>query len=96
MSEVQIPDQAYNAGLDVLARYPLGYDDRLGVVDEVLHAAAPAIVVAELCQLAKELRKAYVAAIEFDKQSTRADGISAAVLKIQHRIAELNLGRVKK
>jgi hypothetical protein len=96
MREVQIPNQAYDAGLDALVHYPLGLDDRLGAVDEVLHAAAPVIVVAELRRLMEELTEAYLAAIEFDKKSARATGISAAALKIQHRITELDPGSVEK
>jgi hypothetical protein len=96
MSEVQIPDQAYNAGLYALVHTPLGLDDKFCVVDELLHAAAPAIVVAELRRLMEELTEAYLAAIEFDKKSARATGISAAALKIQRRITELDPGSVEK
>jgi hypothetical protein len=96
MSEVQIPIQAYNVGLDVLVNYPLTRDDKLCAVHEVLCAAAPAIVVAELRRLMEELTEAYLAAIELDKKSVRATGISAAALKIQRRITELDPGSVEK
>lgn len=53
MSEqLHIPDEAYSAGEAALRGYPLAEADMLDAASEVLQAAAPAIVAAELRRLA--------------------------------------------
>jgi hypothetical protein len=53
MFDLEIPDAAYARGESPLRHWPIHEVDRLDIASEVLQAAAPLIVAAELRRLAK-------------------------------------------
>jgi hypothetical protein len=52
---IELPEAAYTAGEQALASYPFAQIDHLDAASDVLHAAAPLAVAAELRRLAQEL-----------------------------------------
>lgn len=90
MSDLAIPDAAYDAGKAGLTGYPLADVDKLDVAFLVLPAAAPLIVAAELRRIADTFEATAREWREEDGRSVRSSALGHAVRVLRARADELD------
>lgn len=92
---IEIPQAVYADGQAALDEFPLDPPYRFGSRDladasaEVLHAAAPGIVAAELLRLADQLTELAESMRQEDDRGIRAAGLFEGITVIRERAAQL-------